>query len=111
MRLAGTALVAALLSSAPGIAAETGEPSAWQAEKCRRYAASYEEAVGRLTSRGIGDAFARSHAAFVASGCTAPADVCPRSDEELRLANVLVMLGMNRGLSSTFMPFACRKAS
>ncbi len=106
-----SAVVAALFCAVAVAAHAADEQTAWQAEKCRRYAASYEEAIGKLTDRGIGEAFAVRHAAFIASGCTARADVCPRNDAELRLANVMVMLGMNRGLSSTFMPFACRKAS
>jgi hypothetical protein len=49
------------------------------------------------------------HEAFLASGCTAKADVCPRSSEELEVANFLVVLAMNAGTASTFLPFACRK--
>jgi hypothetical protein len=50
-----------------------------------------------------------SHEAFLASGCTARAAVCPRSAEELEIANVMVVLAMNAGTASTFLPFSCRK--
>ena len=53
--------------------------------------------------------FIERHQAFLASGCTATADVCPRSPEELEVANALVILAMNAGSASTFLPFACRK--
>ena len=49
------------------------------------------------------------HEAFLASGGTRTADVCPRSDEELNLANIMVVSAMNAGTASTFPPFDCRK--
>ena len=42
------------------------------------------------------------------SGCQARAEVCARSKEELELANRLVVMAMNSGMSSTFLPFNCR---
>ena len=48
------------------------------------------------------------HEAFLQSGCTAPADVCPRSREEFEFADLLTVLAMNAGTASTFLPFACR---
>jgi len=41
--------------------------------------------------------FLDRHEAFLASGCTAKADVCPRSPEELELANIMVVAAMNAG--------------
>lgn len=81
----------------------------WPAVKCERYRTAYEEATRRFGTKGLGPEFLARHDAFMASGCQTPPDVCPRSTEELNLANIMVMAGMNAGLSSTFMPFACRK--
>ena len=49
------------------------------------------------------------HEAFIASGCTRQGNVCPRSAEELDLANMMVVAAMNAGTASTFPPFACRR--
>jgi hypothetical protein len=87
---------------------DTVAPEHWPTVKCNRYRQAYAEAIRRLTTRGIGQAFIESHEAFLASNCTARADVCPRSPEELNLANTLVILVMNQGMASTFLPFACR---
>ncbi|MDU0343821.1 hypothetical protein [Bosea rubneri] len=81
----------------------------WPAVKCERYRTAYDEATRRFGTKGLGPEFLARHDAFMASGCQTPPDVCPRSTEELNLANIMVMAGMNAGLSSTFMPFACRK--
>jgi hypothetical protein len=63
-----------------------------------------------LGTGGLGAEFLGRHEAFLALGCTKQADVCPQSQEELRLANTLVIRGMNEGMASTFFPFACRKS-
>lgn len=81
----------------------------WPAVKCARYTKSWNEALAKFGRKGLGEAFLRDHEAFLASGCTAKVDVCPRSKEELDLANVLVVLSMNQGMASTFVPFNCRK--
>jgi hypothetical protein len=57
----------------------------------------------------VGQEFRERHDAFLASGCTARADVCPRSAEEFEVANMLTIAAMNAGTASTFLPFACRK--
>jgi len=77
--------------------------------KCDRYRKAWSDALARRGTRGLGREFLDRHEAFLASGCTARADVCPRSVEELDLANVLTILAMNAGTASTFLPFACRK--
>lgn len=80
----------------------------WPTEKCERYKAAFAEAVTRQGKQGLGQEFLTRHDAFIASNCTAQPDVCARSKEELALANTLVILAMNRGMSSTFLPFYCR---
>ncbi|RXT50246.1 hypothetical protein B6S44_23065 [Bosea sp. Tri-44] len=85
-------------------------PENWPQVKCERWRTAYDEALKRFGKKGLGEEFLARNEAFMASGCQTPPDVCPRSAEELNFANVMVMAGMNAGVSSTFMPFACRKS-
>jgi hypothetical protein len=100
------AAVICLFSAASNTSAQ--EPS-WVEVKCARYKKAWDDALTRVTVKGLGQEFLERHEAFLASGCTARADVCPRSDEELALANMMVVAAMNAGTASTFPPFACRK--
>jgi hypothetical protein len=81
----------------------------WPEVKCQRYKQAWSEALARRGTQGLGQEFLDRHEAFLASGCTARADVCPRSPQELDLANIMVILAMNAGTASTFPPFFCRK--
>jgi len=105
------AVMAALLTVvfAGDAAAQQPAPESWPAVKCQRYKKAYADAIAKFGKRGLGPAFLESHDAFLASDCTVKVDVCPRSKEELDLANVLVILSMNQGMASTFVPFNCRK--
>jgi hypothetical protein len=91
----------------PAIAQDT--PQSWPEVKCARYKKAWADALARRGTRGLGRDFLDRHEAFLASGCTGSADVCPRSSEELDLANIMVVAAMNAGTASTFPPFACRK--
>ena len=89
--------------------AQQPQPKAWSQEKCDRYAKVYSEALAKMQLPGVSVEFIEMHDAFMASGCIARAQVCPRSQDELRLVNVLIIMGMNAGMASTFFPFACRQ--
>lgn len=80
----------------------------WQREKCARYAKATEEALRRKGTSGLSEDFRARHNAFIASGCLEARNVCPRSKEELEIANMLVLFGMNAGMSGTFFPFSCK---
>lgn len=82
----------------------------WVEVKCERYKKAWAEALRRRGTKGIGQEFLERHEAFLASGCTTQADVCPRSTEEFDLANMMVVAAMNAGTASTFPPFSCRKS-
>ena len=86
-----------------------GQAQSWMEEKCARYAKAWNDALARRGTNGLGVEFLASHEAFLATGCTAKRDVCPRSTEEFELANILTIAAMNAGTASTFPPFACRK--
>lgn len=112
--LKSIAAIAALLAVAfaGGVshtAAQNAPPRSWPEVKCERYGKAWADALARRGTRGLSRDFLERHEAFLASGCTARADVCPRSAEELEVANMMVVAAMNAGTASTFPPFACRK--
>lgn len=90
------------------VPAAAQEPS-WVEVKCARYKKAWDQALERTQAKGLGREFLERHDAFLASGCTARADVCPRSEEELFVANMMVVAAMNAGTASTFPPFACKR--
>ena len=105
--IVGLLAAAAALGGAARAAEDTSR--SWPEVKCDRYKAAWAEALSRRGRAGLGPAFIERHGAFIASGCTAAADVCPRSEEELAMANILTIAAMNFGTASTFLPFACRR--
>lgn len=108
IRRAGLLGALAVIGSATAFA-QQGSTTDWPTEKCNRYRKAYDQSVARLGKKGLGAEFLASHDAFLASNCQARAEVCARSKEELDLANRLVVLAMNNGMSSTFLPFNCRR--
>ncbi len=107
--LAVAAACALALSGLPAGAQDAPPPRSWTVEKCARYRDAWKEALARFGRAGLSADFLERHDAFLASGCLKDADVCPRSKQELALANVMVVRAMNAGTASTFLPFACRK--
>ena len=103
------ALLAGIFAGASQTLAQTPPPKSWPEVKCERYGKAWAEALIRRGRQGLSPEFVERHEAFLASGCTARADVCPRSEEELSIANIMVVAAMNAGTASTFPPFACRK--
>lgn len=106
--LLAAAMFVALGAGGIAAMAQQGPAPDWPTEKCNRYKKAYEQAVGRQGKAGLSPAFLASHDAFLASNCQARAEVCARSKEELDLANRLVVMAMNSGMASTFLPFYCR---
>lgn len=101
------ATLALLLLAGPAGAQDAAD---WRKTKCERYARDWTEALRRFGNAGLSPDFLARHDAFLASGCDDPRDVCPRSKEELDLANVMVLRAMNAGTASTFLPFACKRS-
>jgi hypothetical protein len=106
---AAALLAAALAGSVSSAVAQTMPPKSWPEVKCERYGKAWSEALVRRGRLGLSPEFIERHEAFLASGCTNRADVCPRSAAELDMANIMVVAAMNAGTASTFPPFACRK--
>lgn len=103
------ALATLLAVSIAGEASQDRQPQSWPEVKCARYTKAWADALARRGTKGLSIEFLERHEAFLASGCTTGADVCPRSEEELAVANMMVVAAMNAGMASTFPPFACRK--
>jgi len=102
----GATIIAAALAAPLRALAE---PENWNEIKCARYSKAWSQALARMGRDGLGPAFLERHAAFLASGCTARADVCAKSDREIEMANVMIIMAMNAGMASTFPPFYCRE--
>lgn len=79
-----------------------------QDAKCARYASAWAEAQTRVGRAGLADSFVAGQDAFIASNCRARPGICPRSPQELAMADILTIAAMNAGLASSFLPFACR---
>ncbi len=112
MRVLAVVAVAWACSMAGGLSsalAQNTPPKPWPEVKCERYGKAWAEALVRRGQQGLSREFIERHEGFLASGCTTRADVCPRSAEELDMANMMVVAAMNAGTASTFPPFACRK--
>ena len=108
------AAIAALLAftAASGTApvnAQDARLQSWPEVKCARYKKAWSDALAHRSTKGLSQQFIERHEAFLASGCTTRGDVCPRSAEELDLANMMVVAAMNAGTASTFPPFSCGK--
>ena len=107
--LAAVVLACSVAGGLSSAGAQTTPPKSWPEVKCERYGKAWTEALNRRGRQGLSPEFIERHEAFLASGCTTKADVCPRSTEELDMANIMVVAAMNAGTASTFPPFACRK--
>ncbi|MDO9501540.1 hypothetical protein [Falsiroseomonas sp.] len=102
------ALLLLLAAPAPVPAQAQGQASRdWNAEKCARYAAMWPQALAMFGREGLGAEFLDRHAAFLESGCRARIEVCPRSAQELALADAMTIAAMNAGTASSFVPFRC----
>ena len=106
--IATLGLLAFTVAASPANAQER-QPQSWPEVKCTRYKKAWSDALARRGTQGLGQEFLDRHEAFLASGCTERTDVCPRSTEELGMANMMVVAAMNAGTASTFPPFACRR--
>lgn len=102
-------LAGALVLAAAAVSPAASQPASdWTQVKCQRYTRAWTDALARRGRDGLTAEFVARNEAFLESGCTARADVCPRSAKDFEMANLLTVLAMNAGTASTFLPFACR---
>jgi hypothetical protein len=99
-------LVGLALGLASPTSAQQQAPD-WVSQKCAAYAAAWTQALDMFGSGEMNDAFMAGNENFIASGCTESRDICPRSSQELEIANALTLALMNAGTASTFLPFRC----
>jgi hypothetical protein len=78
-----------------------------QDAKCARYATAWTEAQQRFGRGGLGDAFVADNNRFIAAECRTRMAICPRSPQELAMADILTIAAMNAGMASSFVPFRC----
>jgi len=107
--VAAVFLAGVMASGTTPSAAQEPQAQSWPEVKCARYKKAWSDALAHRGAKGLSREFIDRHEAFLASGCTTKGDVCPRSAEELELANMMVVAAMNAGTASTFPPFSCRK--
>lgn len=81
--------------------------SDWIAKKCALYTDAWSRALSSNPNITISENFRTANEDFISSGCVKEITVCPRSKDELELANTLAIVMLNEGAASTFMPFAC----
>ena len=79
----------------------------WTERKCHLYAHAWEDGLAWKGTAGLSPEFLERHEAFLASNCTRDHDVCPRSPEEIAMADLLTVMSMSEGMASTFVPFGC----
>jgi hypothetical protein len=79
----------------------------WTEQKCVLYQRAWDSAYAAIGPDGISAEFISKNTAFVSTGCQDPIGVCPRSEEEIDMANMLTVMTMSEGMASTFVPFNC----
>lgn len=94
------------LTLAP-MAVHAEDQSVWQAKKCEIFQQNWEKALGFFGSDNLNYNFIAQNENFIAGGCTEGVSVCPRSSQELDIANALTVAMMNAGAASTFLPYRC----
>lgn len=99
---------AAALFYLAGIAqAEPTPLSEWSAQKCVLYSEAWDWVLKTQDLSGISSGFLTDHQRFITAGCDHSIEICPMSEAEYALADLLTILSMNEGMASTFVPFAC----
>jgi hypothetical protein len=104
----GLSIVALALLLATPAAAQA--PTEWQSQKCALFTQGWNRALDGVDPTDINYNFLATGENFIASGCTDPTPVCPGSDAERQVADLLTVVMMNEGTASTFLPFRCPSA-
>ena len=84
-----------------------GQELDWVAQKCAIYETAWNRALDDFGSDQLNYAFIAGNENFIAGGCSERVRLCPRSDQELDIANLLSLVMINAGTASTFLPFHC----
>lgn len=87
--------------------AEPAPLSEWTAEKCVLYTEAWAWVLKTQDLSGASSGFLTEHQRFIDAGCDHAIEICPDTQADYALADMLTILSMNEGMASTFVPFAC----
>lgn len=98
----------ALGGATPGVGQATDTATVdWPAQKCTLYESAVKDAITLQGLEGLTMDFLTKNQVFIDNGCVDKAKICPMTDEEWKLADLLTKMTMNEGMASTFVPFGC----
>lgn len=98
--------VALILCTGP-VSAQSLEGLTWTEQKCVLYERAVKDAIEFQGPDGLRASFLDENVNFIASGCVKDKAICPVTDPEIQLVNMLTIMTMNEGMASTFVPFGC----
>jgi hypothetical protein len=79
----------------------------WTAKKCELYRSASDDAAQIQGTEGVSESLISQSEAFIAGGCTGDHGLCPVTDQDRALIDLLTVLTMNEGMASTFVPLGC----
>lgn len=91
-----------------GVDAETGvnvTPD-WRAEKCARFERAWNAVIDGQGAR-MSAGFVEGVDAFVTSRCEHRADICPAPGADFEAADMLALMVVSEGMTTSFLPFGC----
>ncbi|QHQ34338.1 hypothetical protein [Algicella marina] len=97
-------LIPALAATLAGLSSPA-QPDTWAEQKCALFASAWAE-VTDPPPPGLSPGFTDETDSFIASGCATGA-VCPRSPQDLALADTLTLMAVAEGMAGSFLPYAC----
>lgn len=90
-------------------ATTANQPStAWQSQKCQAFEAAWGRALDVHGTDNMNYDFVAQNENFIESDCIEQSAICPRSDQEIDVANDITFEMMGIGLASTFLPYRCQ---
>lgn len=100
------AVLALIALTVPAVAQDL-DGLTWSQQKCVLYEHAVRDAVRIIGRSDLRDSFLAANDAFIAGGCRDQGHICPVTGAEEAFAELLTVLGLNEGMSSTFLPCAC----
>lgn len=85
--------------------AEPATADAWTVEKCHRYDRAWRHLL--TGEPALGAAFITAQEEFIAGGCNTPGAVCPGTEAERAIADLLALMAVAEGMAGSFLPFGC----
>ncbi|MGL4438551.1 MAG: hypothetical protein ACRCUE_04710, partial [Bosea sp. (in: a-proteobacteria)] len=108
VRVVATVVVMAALAALSPASGQQRKPT-WAETKCIRYTAAWIALEKQRGLTGLGVEFLARHKQFIDGGCRSSTHVCPRTNAELEVADMMAIAALNGGMASTFPPFSCKQ--